>query len=208
MHIEEARKIIAVMMVSYPNFKPIDTEFMATTWADMLSEYTYEQVNTALRCYITTDKSGFAPAIGQIVDKIKTVSEPQQLNELEAWGLVYNAIRNSGYHADEEFAKLPPIVQKAVGSPSQLRNWGMTDIDSLETVAQSNFLRTYRVVAKREDEISRMPSQIRQMIQEREVPKIKIENNSKKNTLEDEFKDTTEIPEKEWEKLQKILSRR
>lgn len=186
MHIEEARKIIAVMMVSYPNFKPIDTELMATTWADMLAEYTYEQINTALRCYITSDKSGFAPAIGQIVDKIKTVSEPQQLNELEAWGLVDKAIRNSTYHAEEEFAKLPPIVQKAVGSPSQLFNWARSDIEALESVTQSNFLRTYRTVAKREDEVSRMPSQIRQLIQENE-PKMKIENNSTK-VLEDKQK--------------------
>lgn len=186
MTVNEARKIIAVMLVSYPNFKPIDTELMATTWADMLAEYTYEQVNTALRCYITSDKSGFAPAIGQIVDKIKTVSEPQQLNELEAWGLVDKAIRNSTYHAEEEFAKLPPIVQKAVGSPSQLFNWARSDIETLESVTQSNFLRTYRAVAKREDEVSRMPSQIRQLIQENE-PKIMIENNSTK-VLEDKQK--------------------
>ena len=181
------------MMVSYPNFKPIDTGLMATTWADMLSEYTYEQVDMALRCYITSDKSGFAPAIGQIVDKIKTVSGPQQLNELEAWGLVDKAIRNSGYHAEEEFAKLPPLVQKAVGSPGQLRNWGTTDIDSIETVAQSNFMRTYRVVAKREDEVSRMPSEIRQLIQDNE-PKMIIENNSTK-VLKDKQKNYVPMPD-------------
>lgn len=202
MTVNEARKIIAVMLVSYPNFKPIDTELMATTWADMLAEYTYEQVNTALRCYITSDKSGFAPAIGQIVDKIKTVSEPPQLNELEAWGLVDKAIRNSGYHAEEEFAKLPPLVQKAVGSPSQLRNWGMTDIDSIETVAQSNFMRTYRAVAKREDEVSRMPSQIRQLIQENE-PKIMIENNSTK-VLEDKQKNYVPMPDEVKARFEKI----
>lgn len=202
MHIEEARKIIAVMMVSYPNFKPIDTEFMATTWADMLAEYTYEQVDMALRCYITSDKSGFAPSIGQIVDKIKTVSEPQQLNELEAWGLVDKAIRNSGYHAEEEFAKLPPIIQKAVGSPSQLRNWGMTDIDSIETVAQSNFMRTYRAVAKREDEISRMPLQIRQMIQDNEPKKI-IENNSTK-VLEDKQENYKPMPDEVKAKFEQL----
>ena len=202
MHIEEARKIIAVMMVSYPNFKPIDTELMATTWADMLAEYTYEQVNTALRCYITSDKSGFAPAIGQIVDKIKTVSEPQQLNELEAWGLVDKAIRNSTYHAEEEFAKLPPIVQKAVGGPSQLFNWARSDIETLESVTQSNFMRTYRAVAKREDEVSRMPSQIRQLIQDNE-PKIKIESNSTK-VLEDRQKNYGPMPDEVKAKFEKL----
>ena len=112
MTVNDARKIIAVMLVSYPNFKPIDTELMATTWADMLNEYSYEQVSVALKCYITTDTSGFAPSIGQLIDKLKTVEQPQELNELQAWGLVRKAINNSGYHSEEEFAKLPPLPEK------------------------------------------------------------------------------------------------
>lgn len=179
MTVNDARKIIAVMLVSYPNFKPIDTELMATTWADMLNEYSYEQVSVALKCYITTDTSGFAPSIGQLIDKLKTVEQPQELNELQAWGLVRKAINNSGYHSEEEFAKLPPLVQKAVGTPGQLKQWGMSDIESIETVAQSNFMRTYRAVAKREDEVSRMPKEIRQLIQQNE-PKIMIEYTSVK----------------------------
>ena len=179
MTVNDARKIIAVMLVSYPNFKPIDTELMATTWADMLNEYSYEQVSVALKCYITTDTSGFAPSIGQLIDKLKTVEQPQELNELQAWGLVRKAINNSGYHSEEEFAKLPPLVQKAVGTPGQLKQWGMSDIESIETVAQSNFMRTYRAVVKREDEVSRMPIEIRHLIQQNE-PKIMIEYTSVK----------------------------
>lgn len=179
MTVNDARKIIAVMLVSYPNFKPIDTELMATTWADMLNEYSYEQVSVALKCYITTDTSGFAPSIGQLIDKLKTVEQPQELNELQAWGLVRKAINNSGYHSEEEFAKLPPLVQKAVGTPGQLKQWGLSDIESMETVAQSNFMRTYRAVAKREDEVSRMPIEIRHLIQQNE-PKIMIEYTSVK----------------------------
>ena len=179
MTVNDARKIIAVMLVSYPNFKPIDTELMATTWADMLNEYSYEQVSVALKCYITTDTSGFAPSIGQLIDKLKTVEQPQELNELQAWGLVRKAINNSGYHSEEEFAKLPPLVQKAVGTPGQLKQWGLSDIESIETVAQSNFMRTYRAVAKREDEVSRMPIEIRHLIQQNE-PKIMIEYTSVK----------------------------
>lgn len=190
------------MVDSYPNYKPSNISETVDVWCMMLDEYSYEQVAMGLKSYILSDTSGFAPAIGQIVDKIKTVSEPPQLNELEAWGLVDKAIRNSGYHAEEEFAKLPPLVQKAVGSPSQLRNWGMTDIDSIETVAQSNFMRTYRAVAKREDEVSRMPAQIRQLIQENE-PKIMIENNSTK-VLEDKQKNYVPMPDEVKAKFEKF----
>ena len=202
MTVNDARKIIAVMLVSYPNFKPIDTELMATTWADMLNEYSYEQVNVALKCYITTDTSGFAPSIGQLIDKLKTVEQPQELNELQAWGLVRKAINNSGYHSEEEFAKLPPLVQKAVGTPGQLKQWGMSDIESIETVAQSNFMRTYRAVAKREDEVSRMPIEIRHLIQQNE-PKIMIEYTSVK-AIEDKNREWKPMSDEIQAKLDKL----
>lgn len=202
MTVNDARKIIAVMLVSYPNFKPIDTELMATTWADMLNEYSYEQVSVALKCYITTDTSGFAPSIGQLIDKLKTVEQPQELNELQAWGLVRKAINNSGYHSEEEFAKLPPLVQKAVGTPGQLKQWGMSDIESIETVAQSNFMRTYRAVAKREDEVSRMPIEIRHLIQQNE-PKIMIEYTSAK-AIEDKNREWKPMSDEIRAKLDKL----
>ena len=202
MTVNDARKIIAVMLVSYPNFKPIDTELMATTWADMLNEYSYEQVSVALKCYITTDTSGFAPSIGQLIDKLKTVEQPQELNELQAWGLVRKAINNSGYHSEEEFAKLPPLVQKAVGTPGQLKQWGMSDIESIETVAQSNFMRTYRAVVKREDEVSRMPIEIRQLIQQNE-PKITIECTSVK-AIEDKNREWKPMSDEIRAKLDKL----
>ena len=202
MTVNDARKIIAVMLVSYPNFKPIDTELMATTWADMLNEYSYEQVSVALKCYITTDTIGFAPSIGQLIDKLKTVEQPQELNELQAWGLVRKAINNSGYHSEEEFAKLPPLVQKAVGTPGQLKQWGMSDIESMETVAQSNFMRTYRAVAKREDEVSRMPKEIRQLIQQNE-PKIMIECTSVK-AIEDKNREWKPMSDEIKAKLEQL----
>lgn len=202
MTVNDARKIIAVMLVSYPNFKPIDTELMATTWADMLNEYSYEQVSVALKCYITTDTSGFAPSIGQLIDKLKTVEQPQELNELQAWGLVRKAINNSGYHSEEEFAKLPPLVQKAVGTPGQLKQWGLSDIESIETVAQSNFMRTYRAVAKREDEVSRMPKEIRQLIQQNE-PKIMIECTSVK-AIEDKNREWKPMSDEIKAKLEQL----
>lgn len=202
MTVNDARKIIAVMLVSYPNFKPIDTELMATIWADMLNEYSYEQVSVALKCYITTDTSGFAPSIGQLIDKLKTVEQPQELNELQAWGLVRKAINNSGYHSEEEFAKLPPLVQKAVGTPGQLKQWGLSDIESIETVAQSNFMRTYRAVAKREDEVSRMPKEIRQLIQQNE-PKIMIECTSVK-AIEDKNREWKIMSDEIQAKLDKL----
>ena len=168
MNVTEAKKIIASMIVSYINYKPTDVDYAATIWADMLSEYTYEQVDGALRSFIMSDKSGFAPSIGQLVDKIHTMTAPQELNEMEAWSLVSKAIRNSTYNSVSEFEKLPPLVQKAVGLPDSLREWAMTENLNLEVV-MSNFQRAYKAELKRHEELQKMPQNVRQIIEKANV---------------------------------------
>lgn len=162
---EETVKIIRIICGSFPNFKPSDLSETVDIWNMMLEEYTYNQIAGALKSYILADSTGFAPSIGQLIAKVKTIEEPAQLNESEAWGLVSKAIRNGYYGAVEEFSKLPPLVQKAVGIPDNLRNWSQTNLDSVETVIQSNFLRSYRVEAQRAAEISKMPSDVKTMIE-------------------------------------------
>lgn len=156
MTIKEARKFVAVLMVTYPNYNPIDEELAAKTWADVTEEYTYEQVDIALRSYMKSSTSGFAPVPGQIIDKIHTMTQPQELNEMEAWSLVSKAIRNSGYNSVEEFAKLPPLVRKAVGLPSQLRAWAL-DANYREDVARSHFINCYKPACIRKREMQKMP---------------------------------------------------
>lgn len=162
---EETVKIIRIICGSFPNFKPSDLSETVDIWNMMLDEYTYNQIAGALKSYILADSTGFAPSIGQLIAKVKTIDEPAQLNESEAWGLVSKAIRNGYYGAVEEFSKLPPLVQKAVGTPDNLRNWSQTNLESVETVIQSNFLRSYRVEEQRAAEISKMPSDIKTMIE-------------------------------------------
>ena len=87
-----------------------------------------------------------------------------ELNEMEAWALVSRAIKNGNYGAEEEYAKLPPDIQKAVGDPANLRNWAMADMPSVETVIQSNFMRPFRAVADRKKEYRRLPGQVRELI--------------------------------------------
>lgn len=162
--VNDARKIIAVLMVAYPNYKPVDTELAATVWADTMEEYTYEQVDAALKMYIRTNTSGFAPAPGQLIEQIQSITQPPELNDMEAWALVHKAICNSTYNSVEEFSKLPPLIQKAVGLPENLREWAMTENLNFEVVS-SNFIRSYKSVLAREKEIFKMPSEVKKIIQ-------------------------------------------
>lgn len=151
------------MVDSYPNYKPNNISETVDVWNMMLSDYDYNLVAMALKAYILSDTSGFAPSIGQLVDKMKSITTPMELNEMEAWSLVSKAIRNSGYNSIDEFVKLPPLVQKAVGLPDQLRVWAL-DENYNEQVVSSNFIRCYRNELARNDELSKMPTDVKALI--------------------------------------------
>ena len=177
---EETVKIIRIMCDCYPNYKPNDLSETVDVWNMMLENYSYEQVSVALKAYINSDTSGFAPSIGQLIGKIQTISQPQELDGMAAWGLVSKALRNGTYGAAEEFNKLPPLVRQAVGMPDNLKNWATSDYQTIETVIQSNFLRTYETVVKRANEINRMPDNIKSLIK-------KANANSYKAQIEQKF---------------------
>ena len=157
---DEAKKLIMIICSTYPNYKPMDLRDTVDVWHFMLSDFDYSEVSVALKAYILSDISGFAPTVGQLLEKVRKIKSPEELNEMQAWGLVSKALRNGTYGAEEEFNKLPPLVQQAVGSPSQLRNWATTDYESIENVIQSNFMRTYRTVCHRANEYSKFTPDI------------------------------------------------
>ena len=176
---EETVKIMRIICDSYPNYKPTNLSEIVDVWCMMLSDYTYDEVSIALKAYITSNTSGFAPAIGQLIAMMQTITQEQELNEMEAWALVSKAIRNSAYNSVEEFAKLPSLVQKAVGIPNQLRQWAL-DENFNEQVASSNFMRCYNVEVKRHYEIARMPIEVRQLIQNMPVNAYKAQIEQKR----------------------------
>ena len=162
---EEVKKLIMIITSSYPNFKPADMSMTVDVWASMLSEYEYNQAAIALKTYIVSDTSGFAPSIGQIIGKMNVVDEMSEMTGLEAWSYVSRALRDSTYHAKERFDELPPLVKKAVGSPDNLRAWGM-DEGYNENVAQSQFIKIYNTVVERKHEFNRMPLEVRNLIEQ------------------------------------------
>ena len=160
---EETVKIIRIMVDSYPNYKPNNISETVDVWQMMLSDYDYNLVAMALKAYILSDTSGFAPSIGQLVAKIQTLTKPKELSEMEAWSLVNKAIGNSSYDYVNEFYKLPPIIQKCVGNSMQLHKWAMTENLNKEVVS-SNFMRSYRTMVARQEEYMEMPQEIRDVI--------------------------------------------
>ena len=168
MNYEETRKILTVLKTNYPqsfkNWTREQSEMFLDLWCEAFSDEPVQIVVAAVKSIIYGDTREFAPNIGQVKDKIYTLTHEADLTEQDAWNLVKKALRNSGYHAREEFDKLPPIVQNLVGDPRQLYEWSMTNSDQVNTVIASNFMRSYKARAKHEKEMMAIPGEIKKAL--------------------------------------------
>lgn len=123
---EEVKELLMNMKTYYPNFKIDDPTRFVNAWYMMLQDEDCFQVAMALKEYIKTDKSGFAPSIGSLLGKVQT-NESNFVDESVAWAKVYKAICDSGYNAEDRFAELDEDIKRAVGSASQLRQWAISE---------------------------------------------------------------------------------
>ena len=161
---EETIKVLMIIQSTYPNFKPEDKSVAIEIWQSVLEDFSYHQISMALKTYIRTNTSGFAPSPGQLIELADPIERHTELSEMEAWAIVSKALRRGNYYAEEEFYKLPVEIQKAVGSPDNIRNWAKAEEQSVETVIQSNFMRAYRTEVKRQNEYRKMPQEVRELI--------------------------------------------
>ena len=161
---KEVRQLLAMTQAVYPNYNPPSREAAVNAWLMCLNEYDNNVVMAAFKAYMTTNTSGFAPAPGQLIEILQTLTQPSGLNELEAWSLVRKALSDSSYNSVERFQELPPIVQKAVGTPQQLKIWAC-DSEFNENVVSSNFIKTYKTEVKRATELNKMPENVRKLIE-------------------------------------------
>lgn len=167
---EETAKIIYIVMstfsTAYKNVSAERINALTMSWDAVFKDYSYKDVEQGLYIYMSTDTSGFPPQPGQIIDKIRMANTTErEVDALEAWVLVEKAISNSLYESVEEFKKLPPLCQKAVGRPEILREWAAMNTEQLQTVEQSHFIRAYDTVKRRENEYARLPMEVRNRIE-------------------------------------------
>jgi len=161
---QEALKILTILKTAYPNFyKDYSKEELNAAidlWATMFAEEHPKIVVEAVKALICTHK--YPPTIADVKEKIAMITQPPTMTEMEAWEQVRRAI--SYYHANEAFANLPPMLQKIVGSPNQLREWALMDGEVVNSVLQSNFMRSYKAKVSQQKEYAMLPSSTKQLI--------------------------------------------
>lgn len=166
MNRNETTQVLRILKIAYPVFyKDItkeEAEAIVDLWHTMFESDDVLLVINAVKAFIATDVKGYPPVIGVIKNKMRDISQPETLTEMEAWSLVKKAASNSGYNAKQEFDKLPPIIQKIIGNHNVLRDWGTMDISQIDTVIQSNFMRSFKVCSEREKEHLALPQSVRE----------------------------------------------
>lgn len=168
MNSSETKMVLATLRAAYPGFykdmSKEDLYAVVNLWQRIFDSDPYEQVSAAVLALISSRVEGYPPTPGAVKEKLEFLRDPEPMSETDAWGCVLKAIKNGLYGYKKEFDKLPPQVQAAVGQPEQLREWAMMDVETVQSVVASNFMRTFRTTEKRRKDMAMLPTEIREMI--------------------------------------------
>ncbi len=166
----ETAQILGVMQVVYPdNFKNLSSDALQaliSVWSTVFADDPASAVQSAVMAHISASTDRFMPPPAVIKQRLVDIKIGDELTPAEAWQLAYNAAQRGLHNSKEEFDKLPPIVQRLVGSPNQLREWAMMDSTVIQSVVASNFQRSYVARAKTEREYMALPSSVRNTLSE------------------------------------------
>ena len=169
---KEVAAILAVLAAIYPDTNKTQSadvkKRVAGIWWKSLMDIPFELANQVVEAHIISSGEKFMPQPSEIRKKCLEAmrgDENRPMEGTEAWALVRKALGNSYYGASEEFSKLPRMIQKIIGSPSVLKDWGLMPPESL-SVEQSHFLRAYRTMVERETNDRAIPEALKAGIEQ------------------------------------------
>lgn len=160
MNRQETIKIIVGLKTMFPNsynnMNAEEKEVLVSMWQDTLQDYTYNQVYQAMKMYITSNTSGFAPTPANIIENIRTMQPSKYLSENQAWDVYYKGICNSSYNSVEEYNKLPEEIKK-ITSPQQMRSLAQEGNEGMMASVKASFNRDYQKVIEETKKIETLP---------------------------------------------------
>jgi hypothetical protein len=185
--IEETTQVLTMIEIGFVNFykslEPTKAKATVSLWAEMFADVPYILVSTAVKIYINTDKTGYPPTVGKINDIIHNLLNGGEVTAQEGIQPIIKAVKNSAYHAPEEFEKLPPNLKKLVGSAEQLRTWASVGEAEFNTVVVSHLIRAYNDSSKNDSIMAAIPESVKAVIkkQAKELEDKKGEEQNENN---------------------------
>ena len=162
---DDVVKLLMMIQATFPNFKVENKTETVNSWLFFLEEYDSNEIVLALKSYVKSNNSGFAPSCSQLIAELDKPKEMAQMDIASAWSLVRTAIGKSTYNSQTEFDKLPPTVQKAVGSASVLYSWA-TDENYNEGVVMALFEKNFKTIQQRELQFDKMPTEMQLRVEQ------------------------------------------
>lgn len=178
--VEQFRILVKAMKAVYSKPEFIADEDAFKTWYHMLKDIPFKILEAGVMAHMQSEK--YPPTIAEIrIASAKFMQQEEELQDLEAWGLVRRAISRSGYYWKEEFEKLPALVQKAVGHADNLKDWALMDVETVDSVIQSQFLRGFRSVKAQNIEMNKLSPVLRERIERVNEQKGKLTTAADRN---------------------------
>lgn len=143
----EMFKLFAAISIYYPSEKwaADPTDEMIDGWLEPLAKYPAETVYAALKRHVVN--SAYPPKVRDLLTEISLLlppeSKPHMRTVEEAFALVLMAVKNSAYHAKEEFEKLPPDIRRRIGSYQVLYDLAVSEDETTMSVFRSTFMKNY-----------------------------------------------------------------
>ena len=175
---KETTLALATLRTAYPAFysKVTKQEIEATVklWSCIFASDDYGVVMIALMALISCH-SGYPPDIAALrrqIDEMKTAASGDPTDE-ELWHFLQNAASNGTYGFREEFAKLPPILKRYVGSANTLREFAQMEETTFNTVVKGQFLKQIHSLRERERFDAQTPLEVKELLasNHKELPK-------------------------------------
>lgn len=148
----DAIKILAMIEA---NWQPVRNQQAAIElWASCFRDDPVELVETAVLTVIQTSDIAFRPTVGMIRRKMRDIIHGEMMSESEAWQTIKSVLPKAQESpetlkgAREAWNLLSEDLKKLV-TPKQLLDWNSVEPESLDTVIQSNFMRSYREIRER-----------------------------------------------------------
>lgn len=171
---QETKNVLAYLNATWDMAKDKDPRQVLAVWHDIFRRDDARMVQAAAKLYVSQEK--YAPKPADIREKIRELTAEREQTEMEAWNLVRKAIHGASMEnwsreltadgpgcpsAVVHFRELPEHLQLIVGSPEQLADWEKLDSKQLDTVVQSNFMRSYRSVSAERERLAMLPEDMR-----------------------------------------------
>ena len=161
---DDTTVILGILKTSYPNFyKGMEKKEMYATidlWSEMFENDDLNLVKVAVKELIQTLK--FPPTIAKKKKKMYDLTTETKTTS-DLWNELVKALRNSGYHAEEQYMKLSPEVKAFVRNPSQLKEMAMMNSDVINSVTKGQFFKQIEVIQKRVKEDKQMLPEAREL---------------------------------------------